>query len=94
MQMELNQLRYFLTVARTGSFVKAAEECGVSQPSLSQQIKKLESDLGAPLFDRLGRGVKLLAVAKHYCLPRGRLSEKPWKRKSCFPACSGTIKAN
>ena len=57
--MELNQLRYFLTVARTGSFVKAAEECGVSQPSLSQQIKKLESDLGAPLFDRLGRTVKL-----------------------------------
>ena len=57
--MELNQLRYFLTVARTGSFVKAAEESGVAQPSLSQQIKKLESDLGAPLFDRLGRGVKL-----------------------------------
>jgi LysR family transcriptional regulator, hydrogen peroxide-inducible genes activator len=57
--MELNQLRYFVVVARTGSFVKAAEECGVAQPSLSQQIKKLETGIGAPLFDRLGRGLKL-----------------------------------
>ncbi len=57
--MELQQLRYFLAVARTSSFVKAAEETGVAQPSLSQQIKKLESELSVPLFDRLGRGVKL-----------------------------------
>ena len=43
--MDLHQLRYFLTVARTGSFVRAAEEENVAQPSLSQQIKKLETAL-------------------------------------------------
>jgi len=57
--MDLHQLRYFLTVARTGSFVRAAEEENLAQPSLSQQIKKLETTLGVPLFDRLGRGVRL-----------------------------------
>jgi LysR family hydrogen peroxide-inducible transcriptional activator len=57
--MELQQLRYFLAVARTGTFVRAAQEENVAQPSLSQQIKKLERRLGVPLFDRLGRGVKL-----------------------------------
>lgn len=59
--MEAKQLRYFLAVARAGSFVKAAEAEDVAQPSLSQMIKKLESDLGVPLFDRLGRTVRLTA---------------------------------
>lgn len=58
-RMELQQLRYFCAVARTGSFTKAAEQEEVAQPSLSQQIHKLEAGIGAPLFERLGRGVKL-----------------------------------
>jgi LysR family hydrogen peroxide-inducible transcriptional activator len=53
--MEMHQLRYFAAVARTGSFSRAAEQCHVSQPSLSQQIQKLERNLGQRLFDRLGR---------------------------------------
>jgi len=53
--MELHQLRYFLAVSRTGSFSRAADECHVSQPSLSQQILKLEGELGLRLFDRLNR---------------------------------------
>jgi LysR family hydrogen peroxide-inducible transcriptional activator len=53
--MELHQLRYFTAVAQTGNFSRAAERCHVSQPSLSQQILKLESRLGQPLFNRLGR---------------------------------------
>ena len=56
--MDLQQLRYFLTVARTGSFVRAAEEEKIAQPSLSQQIRKLETALDVPLFDRLGRGLR------------------------------------
>lgn len=53
--MEMHQLRYFVAVAQTGNFSRAAERCHVSQPSLSQQIQKLEQRLGQALFHRLGR---------------------------------------
>jgi LysR family hydrogen peroxide-inducible transcriptional activator len=53
--MELHQLRYFVAVAQAGNFSRAAERCHVSQPSLSQQIQKLERRLKQPLFHRLGR---------------------------------------
>lgn len=53
--MELHQLRYVLAVAKTGNFSRAAEQCHVSQPSLSQQIQKLEDELGERLFSRLKR---------------------------------------
>lgn len=55
--MEFHQLRYFVAVVETGSFGKAADRCHVAQPSLSQQIIKLEKELGEPLFDRLGRRI-------------------------------------
>ena len=57
--MEIHQLRYFSRVADLGSFTRAAEACFVAQPSLSQQIIKLETELGAPLFERLARRVIL-----------------------------------
>jgi LysR family hydrogen peroxide-inducible transcriptional activator len=57
--MELHQLRYFMAVARFSSFTRAAEHEHVAQPSLSQQICKLEDELGVRLFDRLGRGVRM-----------------------------------
>jgi LysR family hydrogen peroxide-inducible transcriptional activator len=69
--MELHQLRYFCAVADSGSFSRAAEQSHVSQPSLSQQILKLEDELGARLFDRLGRTVRLTEVGKTF-LPRAR----------------------
>lgn len=53
--MELHQLRYFLALAKTGNFSRAAESCHVAQPSLSQQILKLEKDLGEQLFERKPR---------------------------------------
>src|SRR5262249_11333218 len=59
MLMEMHQLRYFVAVARSGSFSRAAERCHVSQPSLSQQIQKLERSLRQRLFDRMGRRVLL-----------------------------------
>src|SRR5947209_17910672 len=57
--MELQQLRYLVAVAELKSFTKAAERCDVAQPSLSQQIGKLEKELGQPLFERLGRTIRL-----------------------------------
>jgi LysR family hydrogen peroxide-inducible transcriptional activator len=62
--MEMHQLRYFVKVAECGHFTRAAEACHVAQPSLSQQIAKLERELGQPLFDRLGRGVRLTEAGR------------------------------
>src|SRR3954469_4140487 len=53
--MEMHQLRYFVAVAETANFTRAAERSHVSQPSLSQQISKLEAEVGHKLFHRLGR---------------------------------------
>ena len=50
--MEFNQIRYFLTVAETLNFTRAADRCNVSQPALTRAIKKLEDEFGAPLFRR------------------------------------------
>lgn len=57
--MELRHLRYFITVAQQQSFTKAAEKLFTAQPSLSQQIKDLEQEVGVVLFDRSSRKVKL-----------------------------------
>lgn len=57
--MEMHQLRYFVAVAEAANFSRAAEACFVSQPSLSQQIAKLEGEVGKRLLDRLGRRVQL-----------------------------------
>jgi LysR family hydrogen peroxide-inducible transcriptional activator len=69
--MELHQLRYFAAVADARGFSRAAAACYVSQPSLSQQIRKLEDELGERLFDRLGRTVALTAAGRAL-LPRAR----------------------
>ena len=67
--MEVHQLRYFCAVARHGTFTRAAEIEHVAQPSLSQQIRKLETELGARLFDRLPRSAKLTVFGKAF-LPK------------------------
>jgi LysR family transcriptional regulator, hydrogen peroxide-inducible genes activator len=69
--MELDQLRYFCAIVDAGGFSRAARQIHVSQPSLSQQIRKLEDELGARLFDRLGRSVRLTELGRAF-LPRAR----------------------
>jgi LysR family transcriptional regulator, hydrogen peroxide-inducible genes activator len=66
--MEMHQLRYFAAVARTGNFGLAARECRVAQPSLSQQILKLEDEVGERLFERTQRQA-LLTPAGSLFLP-------------------------
>ncbi len=67
--MQIHQLRYFCAVARTGSFTRAAQHEHLAQPSLSQQVRKLEDELGTRLFDRLGRTVRLTQMGEAF-LPR------------------------
>jgi LysR family hydrogen peroxide-inducible transcriptional activator len=62
--MEIHQLRYFVAVADEGNFSRAAAKVRVAQPSLSQQIRKLEAELGQPLFDRLPRSVVLTEAGR------------------------------
>jgi LysR family hydrogen peroxide-inducible transcriptional activator len=64
--MEIHQLRYFVAVAEEGHFSRAAEKVHVAQPSLSQQIQKLEAEVGQPLFDRLPRAVLLTEAGKRF----------------------------
>ena len=60
--MELRELRNFMRVAQAGSVSRAAQELRLAQPALSRQIKKLEHELGTPLFSRHGRGLRLSAA--------------------------------
>jgi len=62
--MELHQLRYFVAVADEGNFSRAAAKVRVAQPSLSQQIRKLEAEIGQPLFDRLPRSVVITEAGR------------------------------
>ena len=64
--MELRQIRYFLAVAEAKHFTKAAQTLGISQSTLSAQVKELERDLGTPLFDRTGRAVRLSEAGKAF----------------------------
>ena len=67
--MEVHQLRYFCAIVKYGTFTRAAKAEHVSQPSLSQQILKLEDELGGKLFYRLPRTARLTALGDIF-LPR------------------------
>ena len=62
--MDDRRLRYFLTVVDEGSVTRAARRLHVAQPSLSQALRALESELGAELFHRVGRGLRLSAAGE------------------------------
>jgi len=67
-EMELLQLQYFLTVARLEHMTEAAKNLHVTQSSLSKTIQRLEEDLGAPLFDRRGRNLRLNEFGSKFLL--------------------------
>jgi DNA-binding transcriptional LysR family regulator len=69
--MEINQVKYFLAIVASNSFTRAADQLGISQPALTKSIRKLEAELGGPLFYREGKRLLLSELGE---LMRPRLS--------------------
>jgi len=64
--MELQQLKYMVALSQEHHFSRAARRANVTQPTLSQQLKKMENELGIPLFERSSRGVKLTPAGERF----------------------------
>jgi DNA-binding transcriptional LysR family regulator len=64
--MDLDQVEAFLAIARSGGFARGSAALHLSQPAASRRIKLLETELGAPLFDRLGRGIALTEAGRAF----------------------------
>src|SRR6266849_2218277 len=79
MDVHGRDLRYFVTVAEELHFTRAAERLYISQPALSKQIRMLERQLGAPLFDRGTGGIRLTPVGEAL-LPHARQVLAAWDR--------------
>ncbi|OXB02010.1 LysR family transcriptional regulator [Flavobacterium plurextorum] len=73
--MEIYQLEYFIKTAEVLHFTKAAELCFVTQSGLSQQIKKLEEELGMPLFKRIGKKVQLTEAGSVFLIHAKKVVE-------------------
>ena len=79
--MELRHLRYFLSVAEELNFTRAAEKNFVAQPSLSQQIKDLEEELGAQLFYRQNRNIQLTEEGQQFYIDAKQILDLAAKSK-------------
>lgn len=79
--MELLQLQYFVEIARQESYTLAAQSLHVSQPALSQTIKRLEKELGVELFERVGRRIHLTAKGKTFY---ASVSHSLWDIQSAY----------
>ncbi|MFF3646533.1 LysR family transcriptional regulator [Streptomyces sp. NPDC002564] len=90
--MDLQQMRYVITVAETMSFTRAAERCHVVQSALSHQVARLEKELGARLFERTSRRVRLTPAGEAF-LPAARQAlEAAERARAEVAAATGEIR--
>ncbi len=75
MSFDLNQLRAFVTIVKTGTLGRAAKELSVTQPALSRTVKRLEEQVGAPLFERHSKGMLLTDIGQ-MLLPHASLLQR------------------
>jgi LysR family transcriptional regulator, hydrogen peroxide-inducible genes activator len=92
--MEIHQLRYFVAVADERSFSRAAAKVRVAQPSLSQQIRKLEAEVGQPLFDRLPRSVVLTEAGRCFIDYARQILASIGDARRCVDELKGEIAGN
>src|ERR1700751_4633515 len=92
--MEIHQLRYFCAVARHGTFTRASAIAHVAQPSLSQQILKLEAELGPRLFDPLPRSARLTVFGKAFLPKAERILRELGEAKSEMLEMAGEEKGD
>jgi DNA-binding transcriptional LysR family regulator len=87
--MELRQIEHFLAVVRHGSFTAAAQEIHIVQSALSASVRKLEAELGVPLFERTTRRVMLTEAGRALLPAAHRLLADALAARGRCPRCSG-----
>lgn len=90
--MELQQMRYVVAVAETGGFTRAAERCHVVQSALSHQIARLEKELGARLFHRTSRSVRLTAAGEAFVPVARQALEAAERARAEVEAAAGEVR--
>ncbi|MQA06587.1 MAG: LysR family transcriptional regulator [Streptosporangiales bacterium] len=87
--MEFRQLEFFLAVAQGGSVTNAARNLHVAQPSLSQSLRRLEREVGATLFERVGRGMRITAAGEALLGPAKRIVREREDARAAVAAVAG-----
>jgi len=82
--VSLSQIEYFVAVAEEGHMGRAAARLHISQPPLTRQIRSLEDELGAPLFERTPRGMSLLPTGERFLSHARRVLDEVDAARRCL----------